>query len=232
MFSAWQAGVWKALSRRLQPDLVVGTSAGALNGWVIASRADPQEIIDAWTDPRTATLMSPHWSWRGIFDPTPLCELSRDLFTRYSPKVPFAATLVEVPRLVPRIFRDGEITWQHLAAACSIPGCFPPVRLNGRLYVDGGLLGALPLWAAAELGAQRVVAVDALPLLPSRWLRGITRAARVFGKAPTAPANLEVVMIRPSETLGTLRDAWRWSIDNVHRWVALGERDGERALIP
>ena len=36
MFGAYQAGAWKALAPELSPDLVVGTSAGSLNGWAIA----------------------------------------------------------------------------------------------------------------------------------------------------------------------------------------------------
>ncbi len=41
MFGAYQAGVWNVLSQRFQPDMVVGTSAGALNGWAIASGCSP-----------------------------------------------------------------------------------------------------------------------------------------------------------------------------------------------
>src|ERR1039457_6584211 len=48
MFGAYQAGVWNVLSRRFQPDLVVGTSAGALNGWAIAGGCPPAELVDMW----------------------------------------------------------------------------------------------------------------------------------------------------------------------------------------
>jgi len=36
--AAWEAGVWKALHRHLKPSLIVGASAGALNGWLIAAQ--------------------------------------------------------------------------------------------------------------------------------------------------------------------------------------------------
>ena len=42
MFAAWEAGVWKALSGRFQPDVIVGTSAGAWNGWAIAGAPRPK----------------------------------------------------------------------------------------------------------------------------------------------------------------------------------------------
>jgi predicted acylesterase/phospholipase RssA len=63
-------------------------------------------------------------------------------------------TVVEAPRLRSHIVRGPEISWQHLAATCSIPVVFPPVRIGGKLSVDGGFLGALPLWAAEEMGAR------------------------------------------------------------------------------
>lgn len=44
MFGAYHAGVWKGLAGRFQPDLIVGASVGALNGWVMASGCAPQEL--------------------------------------------------------------------------------------------------------------------------------------------------------------------------------------------
>ena len=76
--------------------------------------------------------------------------------------MPFALTIVEVPRLRSRIVRDRDITWQHLAACCAIPFGFPPVEIDGRHYVDGGLRAGLPLWAAEELGATRALALNVL----------------------------------------------------------------------
>ena len=51
MFGAYQAGAWRELSACFQPDMVVGTSVGALNGWVIAGGCPPEELIRFWADP-------------------------------------------------------------------------------------------------------------------------------------------------------------------------------------
>ena len=117
--------------------------------------------------------------------------------------------------------RGPEITWRHLAATCTIPFGFPPVRIQGRWYVDGGLLGALPLWAAEEMGATRAIAVNALTTLPFRMLHKAMRGRR-------ASAALEVIRIEPSIPLGSLHDAVCWSRANVERWVEQGERDANR----
>ncbi|HTS62908.1 MAG TPA: patatin-like phospholipase family protein, partial [Candidatus Acidoferrales bacterium] len=111
----------------------------------------------------------------------------------------------------------------HLAATCSIPGLFPAVPIDGRRYVDGGLMGALPLWAAEEMGATHAVGINCLHGLPFRVLRAVTR--------PRGPSSaLQVSTIQPSERLGSLHDAVRWSRPLVERWIELGMRDGLRWL--
>jgi len=229
MFGAWQAGVWRALASRLRPDLVIGSSAGALNGWAIASGVAPDELIQAWLDPAVADVNRPRF-FPTFLDPKPLRRTARELFDRYRPRVTFATTLVEVPRLRPRLVRDTEMTWRHLVGACSIPVVLPPVRVDGHWYVDGGLLGTLPLWAAAELGATHAVAVDALPMMPSRVVRAAAGMAHRLGSPRRPPEGLTVTLIRPSSALGTLREAVYWNPANARRWAESGERDAERSI--
>ena len=176
-------------------------------------RGTPEELVREWLDPSIATLMR-----RG-----PMHAKARLLFDRYQPRVQFGLTVVEAPRLRSHVVRGAEIGWQHLAATCSIPVVFPPVRIGGKLYVDGGFLGALPLWAAEEMGATRAIAVNCLTTWPFRLVRKAI--------APRQPgAGLEVVRIEPATPLGSLRDTFRWSAANTMRWIALGEMDGKRAL--
>jgi NTE family protein len=221
MYGAWEVGVWKALSRWFQPDLVVGASAGAWVGWAIAGGCTIDELIGAWLDPETGLIMRPGLHRSGLIRPETLHRKARELFARWKPKIPYGLTVVEMPWLRPRVVRGSEVRWEHLAATASIPLCFPPVRIDGRLYVDGGLMGALPLWAAEELGATRAIAVNALTAAPFRALR------RLLPPRRTKP-EFEILPIEPSEPLGTLRDAIRWSPANIERWIKLGERDASR----
>src|SRR5215831_15453456 len=169
MFGAYQAGAWKALAPVFKPDLVVGTSAGSLNGWAIAGGCAPDELIEFWLNPRMQQLMRVRWrwtSWQGLWDPAPLQESARALYERYRPRIPYVLTLTEVPRMRARMVRGEDVTWRHLVASCSVPTGFPPVAIDGKRYVDGGLLDVLPLWAAKECGATRAIAVDVLPEMP------------------------------------------------------------------
>ena len=223
LYAAWEVGVWKALWRRIRPDMIVGASAGAWNGWMIAGGLTPDELAAEWLDPHNRGLMQfgPHAF--GLLRPDALHQRAKELAARFQPRTPFGLTMVEVPSLRLRLVREGEIDWRHLAATAAIPGGFPPVRIDGKLYVDGGFKGALPLWAAEAMGAERAIALNVLTTLPFRVLRQVLPPLRASKK-------LEVVLLEPSEPLGPLGHAVRWSRDRIERWIELGERDGNRAM--
>jgi NTE family protein len=228
MFGAYQAGAWNVLSQRFQPDLVVGTSVGALNGWAIAGGCSPAALVGMWRDPATAGVMHmrpPLLPWNGWIDPAALLRQVEDWYARFQPQVPYSATVVQVPQLrLVRVPQD-RITPLYLMASCAVPFGYPPVRIDGHLYVDGGLLDVLPVWAAAEMGATRVIAVNVLPQMPTRSLRAVVRAVRFFGQKPAAVPGLEVVRVSPRAPLGTIRDALTWNAENVERWIRQGEDD-------
>ena len=223
LYATWEVGVWKALRTRFKPNIVVGASAGAWNGWAIAGGSTPEQLEQEWLDPLTGKIMQFGMHRYGCLRPEVLHQKARELFRRFKPQTPFALTMVEVPRLRVRLVRGPEVCWEHLAATAAIPAAFPPVRIDGKLYVDGGLMGALPLWAAEEMGARRAIALNVLTTLPFRALRAVTR--------PRAPSHLlEVTLLEPSIRLGPLSHAVSWSADRIRRWIDLGEQDGNRAL--
>jgi NTE family protein len=227
MFGAYQAGAWNALAPVLRPDLVVGTSAGSINGWAIAGGCTTQELIDMWLQPSMAEMMRVRWrwsSWKGLWDPAPLERSARALVERYRPRIPYALTLTELPRMRARIVPGEEVTWRHLVASCAVPCGFPPVWIGGRLYVDGGVLGAMPMWAAIDCGATRAVAVDSLPEMPSRVVGAAARAACWVGGSRRDQCAIEIFKI--GRRLGSLGEAIHWNAENARRWIAMGEADG------
>jgi predicted acylesterase/phospholipase RssA len=227
MYAAWQAGAWRALAGRLNPDIVVGASAGAMNAWVIASDAGPDALAREWVAPALAQVANWRWQapWRGVFDAGPLVALIQSLTARYTPRRELGIVAVELPRLRPRLFHYPEIDWRHLAASCAVLLGYEQVRIGGAWFSDGGLLGALPLWAAAQMGAGRALGVHALPRMPSRLVRWAVHGLRAFGRAPQTPDGLDVRILLPSLPLGPLRDAVFWRRETVERWIALGEQD-------
>jgi NTE family protein len=220
-WAAWEVGAWKVLRERFQPDLIVGASAGSWNGWAIASGCPLEDLEQEWLDPRMARVMSVGLHRAGVLCGEPLHETARVLFERFRPRTPFALTMVEVPSLRSRIVRESEVTALHLAASASIPLGFPPVKIDGKLYVDGGFRAGLPLWAAEELGATRALALNVLSTVEFRILGRLLWKKRARG-------SMAVTLLEPSERLGSLGEAVKWNPANIRKWIALGERDAKR----
>src|SRR4051812_48300151 len=112
LFGAWQAGAWQAVSSRFQPGIVVGASVGALNGYWIASGLPAAELCDLWRQPDLGDFKQLHPNIRRMMD------------TR-KPMQPFAVVVTDLVRLKPKIFQSPDLTWEHLAASCALPGVLP-----------------------------------------------------------------------------------------------------------
>ncbi len=222
IFGAWQAGVWRGLSSRLPclPDLIVGASVGSLNGYAIAGGATADELCSFWMRPEA-----------GRFRHLP--ETIRVLMERHPLRVDYALALTDLASMKPKIVRGGDVTWKHLAASCAIPGLLPQQRIGGRWYSDGGLLNPLPVWAAVELGAAEILAVHALPEIPSSVLKPFVKGfRRMFGHHPPLPAGVRLITVEPPAPLGSIREALTWKQENVERWIEQGERAAKNISIP
>ncbi|MFN7220320.1 MAG: patatin-like phospholipase family protein [Burkholderiales bacterium] len=74
-------------------------------------------------------------------------------------KVPFAAVATDLLN-GDMVVLDGGSLFDAVRASLSIPGLFPPTRVNGRLLVDGGLVRNLPVDIARNMGADIIIAVN------------------------------------------------------------------------
>ncbi len=234
-FGAYQAGVWRALEGETKIDMVVGASVGALNGWSIAGGCGGDELAERWLHPSTARDLTfhPKPSIRGgYFQAGPLLARAETLMREYRPKIPFGMIAVELPWLRARLIRGENVTARHLLASCSIPIIMPSVSIDGRRFTDGGLIDKLPLWAAVEMGATEILAVDSLPRVTPWWVQAGSSVLTRFRPAPPIPPDVRITVIEPSEVLGTAHDAVIWKRGNIERWVDLGMRDAARVLGP
>jgi predicted acylesterase/phospholipase RssA len=154
-----------------------------------------------------------------------------EIYASFRPKIDCAVVITELAHLRPRIMRGNDITADVLRASTAIFGLFEQVRIDGKTYTDGGTLAALPVWAAAELGAERVVAVNALPglpgIIPKIFVSVVRRLSRF---RPVVPKGLEVIRIAPPSLLGSGLDAIRWNRKNAERWIEQGRNDARAAL--
>ncbi len=235
MFGAYQAGAWKVLSPLFKPDLVVGASIGAVNGWAIAGGCWPDQLIETWLNLDALSALRwrlPTRPWHGFLDSSGIERLVEQTYHDFVPQLEYGLVATETLRLRPVLFREPGLTWQHLAASTAILGFFSQHKIGGRTYSDGGLLSALPVWAAAEMGATRILAINVLPSLPSFVVKnfvGLVRAVAPF-RPPAIPASIQVIRMDAPVGLGSARDALFWKRENVQRWIEQGQQDAQAAL--
>ena len=158
-------GVLRALQEAgINVHCVAGTSMGAVVGAVYASgkierMAERLANLD-WAG--IVALLDPVFPRSGLIDGQRVAEFVRahvpgalieDL------ALPFAAVATDWETGAEVVARSGELT-EAVRASIAVPGIVTPVRSNGRLLVDGGLVNPVPVSVARALGAEVVIAVD------------------------------------------------------------------------
>ncbi len=172
---AVQVGMLRALLERgIRPDLVTGTSIGSFNGAVLASDPDTAlaRLDEFWRSSRRQDALplrgiKPILHWRRTrqsFYPNHGLIQSIKLVLEDYPNIedlllPYGAVAIDVVSGAPVLFRSGPLESALLASA-AIPGIFPPVPRDGRLFYDGGLGNNVPMRDAVAMGAQSLVVLD------------------------------------------------------------------------
>lgn len=156
-------GVIKALEAQgIVPDIVVGTSAGAVVGSLYAAGHGGFELQKLAMEMEEGQVSD--WSLpdRGVIKGEALQNfVNHAVGQRPLEKLNrlFAAVATDLQTGEAVVFRTGN-TGMAVRASSSVPGVFQPVAINGREYVDGGLVSPVPVRAARALGADFVIAVD------------------------------------------------------------------------
>jgi NTE family protein len=169
---AYECGVYKCLEEiGLVPDLLVGTSIGAINAAAIASGRSAAELEEAWLATRTRDIQR-FWRlrpWRSIYDTSPWARtlyrfIDFDGLARTEKRLLITATEVEAGNL--RVFDNAQlvVTPKHILASCSIPLVYPWTRIGDSHYWDGAVMSNTPLGAAIDAGANDVLVVLLSPV--------------------------------------------------------------------
>ena len=172
---AMQAGQLQAMFEAgITPDLVIGVSAGALNGAAIAYEptiAAADQLATIWRGMRREYIFRGSRVERAWHVACRHSHLYRsdglvDLVNRFLPvddldelSTPFEACTVNIDDSRIDFHTTGDPR-SVLVASASLPGIFRPVVINGSRHVDGGIAAKLPVQRARDLGATTIFAFD------------------------------------------------------------------------
>ena len=156
-------GVLSVLERENIPiDMIVGTSMGALIGGGYAVGVPLRVMRERAEKFTTNQLLDPTIPAMGLLAGEKLESVIRDLMderTFEDAKIPLAIVTTDIEMGEEVVYRHGNLV-KIVRASCSWPGIFNPVRIDGRLLVDGGIKNSVPTRIAKELGADYIIAVD------------------------------------------------------------------------
>ncbi len=193
-------GVIRALEEAgVKPDLINGSSIGAIVGGAYALYLDAKRIADLVQEltsrmkvnyfnifnhaqPKRPFLRD--WLFEALCDITALrgSVLSHRtnrsalsyLFGEYrfsDTVIPFSAVAVDLLSGETVVIKDGRLR-DGILPSISIPGIFPPVEYKGMLLTDGGVLADVPVWELRAEGADFIIAVDLLDDPPDQHRNG------------------------------------------------------------
>ncbi|MFI6761543.1 patatin-like phospholipase family protein [Micromonospora sp. NPDC050417] len=187
VLGAVEVGMLRALFRAsIRPELVIGTSIGAVNGALVA--ADPTEavtnrLVRLWASPEASEVYGDSVARQlrrfaartHLHSPRPLRRLLESELgegtTFADLKVPFRCCAASIERAAEHWFSSGPVVDAVLASA-SVPGLLPPSEIDGEHFVDGGIVNSIPIGEAVECGAKQIFVLQVgrieRPLTPPR----------------------------------------------------------------
>ena len=217
VLGAHEVGMLRALGEaQIHPDLVVGTSVGAINGAFVAADPDTaaERLGQLWAGAHLQRAFSGTLLGRAtrlarsgthLHEIEPLrrmleSELPAKDFSDL--RLPFNCVAASVEHASARWFTSGPLA-PAVLASCAVPGLLPPVEIDGEHFFDGGLVDSIPVGRAIELGAGTVYVLQVgrieRPLAPPRrlWEVGlvafeIARRHRFHEEMSNLPGNVTV----------------------------------------
>jgi NTE family protein len=141
-------GVIRAMEElRMEPDILSGSSVGAIIGSLYADGYQPEEILDMFQNNKLFDFINIKLKKLGLFDISGLKKLlEANLRTKLIEDLPkpLIITATNISRAKITYFQEGNLV-DTVIASSSIPVVFKPVEINGDHYSDGGITDNFPV---------------------------------------------------------------------------------------
>ena len=186
LLGAHEVGMLRALAERsIRPDVVLGTSVGALNGAFFAHDPMPggvERLIELWIDTqglaggslfrRLSTLARSGTHLQSLSEVRERLVSVLPVQEVEQLTIRFQCVAASIERAAEHWFEHGPLA-DVILASCSVPGILPPVKIGDEHYIDGGIVNSIPVGRAVALGADTIYVLQVgrleQPLRPPRW---------------------------------------------------------------
>lgn len=160
-------GVLKALEElKIKPDIISGASAGSLIGAMYAAGHTPDEISSLILKKGISGNVKLAFNKMGIFSLDKVEKLIQDFIPENSfekLKIPLIVATTDIRRGELVYFSSGNNLAKVITASCAIPGIFSPVIIDGKSYIDGGVLNNMPVEPIEDL-VDLKIGVNVMPI--------------------------------------------------------------------
>jgi NTE family protein len=188
VLGAVEVGMLRALAEAdIKPDVILGTSVGALNGALVAADPGPgviDRLVGLWESAAGGKEVYGDGAMRQVTRAVRTgthLHSARPLRTRLHQElgdltfdelaVPFQCCAASIERAAEHWFTEGLVV-EAVMASAAVPGLLRPARVGDEHYLDGGIVNSIPVGRAVEVGADRIFVLQVgridRPLRPPR----------------------------------------------------------------
>jgi len=150
-------------------------------------------------------------------------------------KIPFKIMVTDLENGDEVALSDGDLV-KAIQASVSVPGIFPPVEINGRYFIDGGVTNPTPIDVADSMGADLIIGVDFVSQRKKKYVSNpkmMTTLSRTFDIVRFQVLKFKMEKIADKTIL--IKPKIRSSIDsfkfyNIKKFIQSGEEATEKVL--
>lgn len=222
-------GVLKILeSNKIPIHMIVGTSAGSFVGSLYAYGFNAFQLQKMSFSIEKGDIIDITIADNGFVKGDKLEELLNNT-PMEKLRIPFYAVATDIQNGQEVVFGRGN-TGKAVRASCSIPGIFRPVKIDERVFVDGGVVSPVAVDAARRYGADFVIAVDISSGIEERPPEGIIETllqsiSIMYSKLSSIQLSKADIIIRPK--VGNIGSS---NFSKKHEAVLEGEKAAIQAL--
>ncbi|MCF6360844.1 MAG: patatin-like phospholipase family protein [Cyclobacteriaceae bacterium] len=158
-------GVLKAFDENdIKPDVISGTSAGAIIGGFYAAGYAPDDILKIIIKTNMLSIFKPAFSWKGLLSMDSLEKILRNNLppTFEDLGIPLIVAATDIEGGKTTYFEQGGLYKAILASSC-LPVLFNPIEIDNVKYIDGGILNNLPV-EPLQKRAETIISVGCNPI--------------------------------------------------------------------